>query len=102
MIFAANFIRWATSWLADQGEPVADSLDISKMGIKHQVKVGAHVSAQVVQDSQGKLLRFSKQSVFAGKVLRLPRDNDTRSLERKSCHLMPFSSESHLIAQPLR
>jgi hypothetical protein len=102
VIFAANFIRWATTWLSDQTEPVADTLDVSKMGVKRQVKVGAHVSAQVVQDSRGKLLRFSEQSAFAGKVLRLKNYDNARLCERETCYLMPFFSELHLIAQPLR
>jgi len=102
VLFAANFIRWATPWLSDQAEPVAESLEVSRMGVKRQVRVGAHVSAQVVQDSQGKLLRFSEQSVFAGKVIRLRSNLDTRFFEEESCHLMPFFNESHLIAQPLR
>lgn len=73
VIFAANFIRWATHWLSNQAEPTANHLDVSKMGVKRQVQVGAHVSAQVVQDSRGKLLKFSAHSVFAGKVLKLRR-----------------------------
>jgi hypothetical protein len=71
VIFAANFIRWATHWLSNQAEPGANNLDVSKMGVKRQVQVGAHVSAQVVQDSRGKLLKFSEHSVFAGKALKL-------------------------------
>jgi len=102
VIFAANFIRWATPWLSDETEPAADNLDVSKMGVKQQVKVGAHVSAQVVQDSRGRLLKFSEQSVFAGKSLRLHRRDDAHLREKESCQLLPFSSESHLIAQPLR
>ena len=102
VIFAANFIRWATSWLSHQAEPAVDTLDVSKMGVKRQVKVGAHVSAQVIQDSRGKLLRFSEQSAFAGKVLRLKNCDNARLCERESCDLMPFFSELHLIAQPLR
>jgi len=102
VIFAANFIRWATSWLSHQAEPAVDTLDVSKMGVKRQVKVGAHVSAQVIQDSRGKLLKFSEQSAFAGKVLRLKGCDVTRLFEAESCYLMPFFSESHLIAQPLR
>lgn len=73
VIFAANFIRWATHWLSKQAEPTPNHLDVSRMGVKRQVQVGAHVSAQVVQDSRGKLLKFSEHSVFAGKVLKLPR-----------------------------
>jgi hypothetical protein len=71
VIFAANFIRWATHWLSHHAEPTANHLDVSKVGVKRQVQVGAHVSAQVVQDSRGKLLKFSEHSVFAGKVLKL-------------------------------
>jgi hypothetical protein len=76
--FAANFIRWATHWLSSQAAPVANNLDVSRMGIKRQVQVGARISAQVVQDSRGKLLKFSEHSVFAGKVLKLRRCDYSR------------------------
>jgi hypothetical protein len=72
VIFAANFIRWATQWLAQQEAPAEDDLEVRKLGIKRQVQVAAHVSAQVIRDSDGWLLKFSEQSAFAGKVLRLP------------------------------
>jgi hypothetical protein len=72
VIFAANFIRWASHWLAQQAEPSPDCLNLTKLGIKRQVQVGSHVSAQVIQDSQGKLLKFSQHSIFAGKVLKVP------------------------------
>jgi hypothetical protein len=39
---------------------------VGKLGIKRQVQVAAHVSAQVIEDSEGKLLKFSEQSTFAG------------------------------------
>jgi hypothetical protein len=71
VIFAANFIRWATHWLPNQADPSANNLDLPRIGVKRQVKVGAHVSAQLIQDSRGKLLKFSEHSVFAGKVLKL-------------------------------
>ena len=102
VIFAANFIRWATSWLSHETEPAADNLDVSKMGVKRQVKVGAHVSAQVVQDSRGRLLRFSEQSAFAGKSLRLHRRDDAHLRKKKSWRLLSLFSKWHLIAQPLR
>jgi hypothetical protein len=38
-----------------------------RLGVKWQVQVGAHVSAQVGRDSAGKLLKFSEPSAFAGK-----------------------------------
>jgi hypothetical protein len=47
-------------------------LYVRKLGIKRQVQVAAHVSAQVIRNSEGRLLRFSSHSAFAGKVLLLP------------------------------
>jgi hypothetical protein len=74
VLFAANFIRWASHWLADQSQPVKNSLDVLKLGVKRQVQVAAHISAQVIQNSEGRMLRFSKQSAFAGQVLKMPHD----------------------------
>ena len=71
VIFIANFIRWAAYWMQAQAEPAENALPIEKMGIKRQVHVGAHVSAQVVRNSEGMLLKFSPHSAFAGKVLAL-------------------------------
>jgi hypothetical protein len=71
-LFAANFIRWAAHWLAEQPQPQENALDIRKMGVKRQVQVGAHVSAQVIRNSEGMLLKFSEHSAFSGKVLNLP------------------------------
>jgi hypothetical protein len=71
VIFAANFIRWAIHWLAEQPISTNDTLDVRKLGIKRQVQVAAHVSAQVIRDPDGWLLKFSEQSAFAGQVLRL-------------------------------
>ena len=71
VIFIANFIRWAAYWIQAQAEPAENALPIEKMGIKRQVHVGAHVSAQVVRNSEGMLLKFSPHSAFAGKVLAL-------------------------------
>jgi hypothetical protein len=69
VLFAANFIRWAAAWVTERSLPGQNTLDISSMGIKRQVQVGAHVSAQVVRHSEGLFLRFSEFSAFAGKVL---------------------------------
>jgi len=68
-IFAANFIRWATIWIAQNTEQDEKTLPIQKMGIKKQVQVAANTSATVIQNSDGMLLRFSPASVFAGKQL---------------------------------
>lgn len=72
VLFAANFIRWALPWLTQQAQPVTHALNLRTLGIKRQVQVAAHVSALVIRNSEGRLLRFSKHSAFAGKVLQLP------------------------------
>jgi hypothetical protein len=74
VLFAANFIRWASHWLADQALPAKNSLNVCKLGVKRQVHVAAHVSAQVIRNSEGRLLKFSKQSAFAGQVLKVTVD----------------------------
>lgn len=75
VLFAANFIRWAAHWLEDQGQPVENALNVRKLGIKRQVHVAAHVSAQVIRDPGGMLLKFSEQSAFAGQLLRVAGDH---------------------------
>jgi hypothetical protein len=102
VIFAANFIRWASHWLTSQTQPVENSLDVRKLGVKRQVQVAAHVSAQVIRNSEGRLLMFSEHSAFAGKVLRLPSSGFPPPDRPKFWFLMPFFVKSHLIAQPLR
>ncbi len=74
VLFAANFIRWASHWLASQALPVKNALDIRKLGVKRQVQVAAHTSAQVIRNSEGRLLKFSKQSAFAGLMLKVAHD----------------------------
>jgi hypothetical protein len=102
VIFAANFIRWASHWLASQAQPSENALNVGKLGVKRQVQVAAHVSAQVIRNSEGKLLRFSEHSAFAGKVLQLS-DGDHPPQDRpKFWFFIPFFIKSHLIAQPLR
>jgi hypothetical protein len=83
VMFAANFIRWAAHWLQAQGQPAANALNLRKLGVKRQVHVAAHVSAQVIRDSDGKLLKFSEQSAFAGQVLRVAGDHP--SLQQAKC-----------------
>ena len=102
VIFAANFIRWASHWLADQALVTENGLDVATLGLKKQVHVAAHVSAQVIWNSEGWLLRFSPQSVFAGKVLKLPGGSSSPPPELKNAFFMPLLIESQLIAQNLR
>jgi hypothetical protein len=102
VIFAANFIRWASHWLADQALPAENALSVPMLGVKRQVQVAAHVSAQVIRNSEGRLLKFSEHSAFAGKVLRLPSGDHSPPDRPKFWFLMPFFVKSHLIAQQLR
>ena len=70
VLFAANFIRWANSWLeTDRND---HRLPVEHLGIKELVRVAAHTSAEMVWNSDIKFLKFSDYSVFAGKVLILP------------------------------
>jgi hypothetical protein len=100
--FAANFIRYATHWLANLPQPDKNALEVRKLGIKRQVQVAAHVSAHVTHSSEGKLLRFSEYSAFAGKVLRLPADDRPPPATSIFQRLRAFFVKSPLIAQPLR
>jgi len=97
-IFAANFIRWATTWIAQHTLPGENALPLSKMGVKKQVQVAANTSATVIQNSGGMLLRFSSSSAFAGKQLFFPAPN--RSFWR--IYFLPFFTILSLIAQKLR
>lgn len=101
VVFAANFIRWATHWLVSLPQPDENALDVRQLGIKRQVQVGAHVSAHISQSSEGKLLRFTDWSTFAGKVLRLPLSPPPES-RQKIRQKWPFFVLPRLIAQMLR
>lgn len=102
VIFAANFIRWASCWMADQALPAENALRVDQLGVKRQVQVAAHVSAQMIRNSEGRLLKFGEHSAFAGKVLRLPGGDYPPQDKPKFWILMPFFVKLHLIAQPLR
>jgi hypothetical protein len=84
VLFAANFIRWAAQWLADQAQPAENALNVGKLGIKRQVQVAAHVSAQVIHTSDGKLLKFSEHSAFAGQVLKIANSDASPAPNLKS------------------
>ena len=97
-IFAANFIRWATVWIEQHTLPSQNALPLTKMGIKKQVQVAAHTSATLIQNSGGRLLKFSRTSVFADKQLFFPAPN--RSGWQN--YFLPFFTFLSLIAQKLR
>jgi hypothetical protein len=97
-IFAANFFRWTTAWIAQPALPTEHSLPLSMLGIKKQVQVAANTSASVIHHSGGMLLMFNPASAFAGKSLFFPAPS--RSVWR-ICFLPLFTFLS-LIAQKLR
>jgi hypothetical protein len=67
-LFAANFVRFASHWLAAQCPQIPDGWKNSAQpAVKQQVKVGAHTSAWVSWIDQDCLLRFTDLSVFAGR-----------------------------------
>jgi hypothetical protein len=67
-LFAANFVRFAALWLAEQCHQVPDGWKNSAQPqVKNQVKVGAHTPAQVEWFGQDCLVRFEERSVFAGR-----------------------------------
>jgi hypothetical protein len=67
-LFAANFVRFASHWLAAQCPQIPDGWkNASQPLVKQQVKVGAHTSAWVSWIGQDCLLRFTDLSVFAGR-----------------------------------
>lgn len=69
-VFAANFVRWAARWLREQCPQLPDRWwNSAHPGVKEQVLVAAHTSAWVIWQEQGCLLRFTDQSLFAGRSL---------------------------------
>ena len=71
-LFAANFVRFASHWLATQCHQIPEGWqNSSQPKVKQQVKVGAHTSAWVSWMGQDCLLRFTDLSVFAGRSLHI-------------------------------
>jgi hypothetical protein len=73
-VFAAIFVRWALHGLASQCLQLpAGWQDPAQPKVKEQVKVGAHMSAWIVRQEHGCLLRFTDAGLFAGRSLKLER-----------------------------
>jgi hypothetical protein len=68
------------------------------MGIKRQVQVAAHASANVIDNAEGMLLRFSPASSLAGKSLHYRAIQSTV----RSTRFSPFFTILDLIVQKLR
>jgi hypothetical protein len=73
VLFAANFIRWASVWIEHSCTGSArEALEQGKVGTKRLVQVMAHTSAEVSRKADVCLVRFSPLSCLAGRELRLP------------------------------
>lgn len=70
-LFAANFIRFASLWLAEQCPQVPEGWkQADQPQVKQQVKVGAQADAWVSWlDQEVLLLRFEEHSLFASRSL---------------------------------
>jgi hypothetical protein len=99
--FAANFIRWAARWLSTQCyqdpqqwlQPVAAS-------VKTLVQVAAHTPATVDWLPDGCLLRFTGESLYAGRVIQTGGCAFQLSLPIfQNVDFDPFSTNRDLIAQ---
>jgi hypothetical protein len=64
--FAANFVRFAGWWLAQEAQP----MPFSTTSVKQMVQVAAHTSAWVQKQGDVWLLTFTEQSCYAGYSLR--------------------------------
>jgi hypothetical protein len=73
-LFAANFVRVAAYWLANQCPQVPDGWkESTHPAVKEQVKVGAHSFARIEWFGSDCLLRFAQRSVYAGRSLLVKR-----------------------------
>jgi hypothetical protein len=81
VLFAANFIRWASVWIDQHCAGSArEELAHGQVGTKRLVQVMAHTSAEIAWRADVCLVRFSPLSCLAGKELRLPgRSTHSRS-----------------------
>lgn len=73
VLFAANFIRWASLWMKQNCTGSAlQACEHRRVGTKRLVSVLAHTSAEIRRSADMCLVRFSAMSCLAGKELRLP------------------------------
>jgi len=102
--FAANFVRWAAHWLSTQcfQEPERWLAPVAA-STKTLVQVAAHTPADVAWLPDGCLVRFTHQSLFAGRTIQTGGWAFQLSLPLfQTCSSEPLSTNQALIAQPLR
>ena len=102
--FAANFVRWAAHWLSTQCYQEPEQwLNPVATSVKALVQVAAHTPADVAWLPDGCLLRFTDESLYAGRAIQTGGWAFQLSLPLfQSCSFEPFSTNQALIAQPLR
>lgn len=90
--FAANLVRWAAHWLAEQCPHLDGPFDADSPNVKQLVQVAANTSAWVIWQPRGCLVKFTEYSAFAGTILRA---QGTWAFQLplplyKSCRFAPF------------
>lgn len=102
--FAANFVRWAAHWLSTQCDQEPEQwLAPVAASVKTLVQVAAHTPADVAWLPGGCLLRFTAESLYAGRTIQTGGWAFQLSLPLfQSCSFEPLSTNQALIAQPLR
>lgn len=71
-LLAANLVRWACVWLAEQAFQSQHPFDRRRSSVKQMVRVGANTTALVFEQREGNLLlRFDELSPLDGLELRI-------------------------------
>ena len=71
-VLAANLVRWALLWLAEQAFQSQLPFDRRRSSVKQMVRVGANTTALVFEQPEGNLLlRFDELSPLEGLELRM-------------------------------
>jgi len=78
VLFAANFVRFATVWLRERVSRSSPKFDEALTRVKALVRVGANTSAWVVGQYADLLVKFDDTGAYPGVELRLPGSWRTR------------------------
>jgi hypothetical protein len=71
VLFAANFVRWASEWLRQRVVHSTPRFEDALGRVKAMVRVGANTSAWVTAEHDGLLLKFDETGAYPGVELRL-------------------------------
>jgi hypothetical protein len=78
VLFAANFVRFATVWLRERVSRSSPKFDEALTRVKALVRVGANTSAWVVGQHADLLVKFDDTGAYPGVELQLPGSWRTR------------------------